>query len=1447
MDLENLQIKIEADVKNATSSIDSLIGKLNKLNSALGGLDGDKLNKFSDGMEKLTKALEGMKSINASVFTKTAKGLKQFDSIDGTKLNALATAMQPLATGITSLGSAQFDARNMATFITALRDLSNANLQSLNAVSFDVLGQSITKLSNSLSGAKVVSTNTIALTNALANLGQGGQYINEVNTTLPNLSQSLKKFMVTMRGVGDVSDNTIQFTNAIAKLASAGARTSATANNLNKLRLELDKFFQTMANAPQVSANTLALVQSLAQLTNASRGFGGASSALNRGFSNFNLGARNSAKSAKSLASAFGHFYARFWLVIRAFKGIGKAIDIKSDLVEVQNVVDVAFKQYADKVETFSKNTVKKYGITELTSKTIASRFQAMGNAIGIANSKVEQSSKFLNGKVADGYDGMATSMADVSINLTKLAADMGSFYNVEATEVAESLQSIFTGTTKPLRSYGLDLTQATLQEWALKNGLDADVKSMTQAEKVLLRYNYVMANTTDAQNDFQRTSMSWANQTRILKQQLQQLAIIIGEVFINALKPALRAFNSFVEQIIKGARVVADALGQIFGWTIDDSFSEGAKNLTDDIMGLGDDAEDTSDSLAKLNKQLAGFDKLNNLTTNDKNKGKGSGLGADLSAFAGNESAFKKTDGLIEKYQSSIKTLEQLGEKINQTLTDNLANIDWNKIYRKAENFGTGLADFLNGLISPDLFGEVGKTIANSLNTMLTSALAFGKTFDFSEFGLSIANGINGFFQNFKFGDFARTINTWVHGIEDTLVSALTNIDFKSVVLGFFDFLNNLDLDVITLAIGGFLWKYKGKEIVAGALHNLLSKKIAIGIGSGSIPLSTTLGLSVATAIVGFKIGNMLYDHVPKIKEWADALVDWMFDGGDKINIGKTITVGIGALTVSIGSALLVGAVQKALTGALAGKSMNLLFNATVATGTANGAAQSLLGGMKAWLTSSAASAGLASIGAAIVAGLELGKASSSYINKEIIAPVLEALGKSELAEYYEEYNGITGTIELIEMFPQEVETLAEQTREKVNKNGGFFGNLKKAWEDSAVHDVAKDIQNTFFPKVTTKSIFSRTQEEYEKFQDVLNGKGKNGGGGGHSFNGKKKEQEVLSLEEMTEALGKFKKVLNLENIEESTSKTVSAIGKTLGKMGSVVKKSLEDTNIIVKNNSWEQYGTDTVTGYVKGITNKWVNGSASYDTGLKWAIKHSANIVKGSSWETEGTSVVSSYVKGITDKWINGSNSYDKGLAWALKHSTDMVKKESWKEPGENLVQGLNTGVTKEWGKKTKGSLISNIVDMASDMTAKLKKAFGIHSPSRLWQDQIGVMLPRGLAKGVEKDSNVVYDAIDTLGKGMTKEMEGAFTVNPSTSLKGVASNFKAEMSSDISAKATFSATDTIKQAVHEGMAEAFSQGGIKADVNLKVESDSNNLFKVVKNEAQDYYNRTGKPAFN
>ena len=53
----------------------------------------------------------------------------------------------------------------------------------------------------------------------------------------------------------------------------------------------------------------------------------------------------------------------------------------------------------------------------------------------------------------------------------------------------------------------GIDLSVASLQQYALNQGITKSVSAMTQAEKVMLRYNYLLEVTGQQQGDFKQTA----------------------------------------------------------------------------------------------------------------------------------------------------------------------------------------------------------------------------------------------------------------------------------------------------------------------------------------------------------------------------------------------------------------------------------------------------------------------------------------------------------------------------------------------------------------------------------------------------------------------------------------------------------------------------------------------------------------------------------------------------------------------------------------------------------------------------------------------------------------------------------------------------------------------------------------------------------------------------
>lgn len=182
------------------------------------------------------------------------------------------------------------------------------------------------------------------------------------------------------------------------------------------------------------------------------RKLGGASNVTTQMLNNLTGAFHKNRKAGSSLLSVVGKLYATFWMLRKAFGWISSSIQFASDLTEVQNVVRNAFGPESEKmINDFAGSlSILNFGMSELTTKQIASKFQAMGVALGVTNKQAEQTQKTI-GALPEMYDSAADSMADVSLNLTKLAADMGSFYNQDPTQVAKSLEAVFTGQTRPL------------------------------------------------------------------------------------------------------------------------------------------------------------------------------------------------------------------------------------------------------------------------------------------------------------------------------------------------------------------------------------------------------------------------------------------------------------------------------------------------------------------------------------------------------------------------------------------------------------------------------------------------------------------------------------------------------------------------------------------------------------------------------------------------------------------------------------------------------------------------------------------------------------------------------------------------------------------------------------------------------------------------------------
>lgn len=240
-----------------------------------------------------------------------------------------------------------------------------------------------------------------------------------------------------------------------------------------------------------------------------------------------------------------------------------------SDLSEVQNVVDTAFGDGADQINEFARNAKTAYGLSELAAKKYTGTLGAMTKSMGLTGAE----------------------SVELSTNLTGLAGDFASFYNLDHEDAFNKIRAGISGETEPLKQLGINMSVANLEAFALAQGIDKSYNSMTQAEQVLLRYNYLMTATVDAQGDFAKTAeTSLANSLRILSLEFETLSVQIGQDLLPIAMNAVQTLTELVQNIAEiyseeGFEGIARGVGKLIS-----SLAEAAADNLPAIVDLGVD-----------------------------------------------------------------------------------------------------------------------------------------------------------------------------------------------------------------------------------------------------------------------------------------------------------------------------------------------------------------------------------------------------------------------------------------------------------------------------------------------------------------------------------------------------------------------------------------------------------------------------------------------------------------------------------------------------------------------------------------------------------------------------------------------------------------------------------------------------------------------------------------
>lgn len=490
--------------------------------------------------------------------------------------------------------------------------------------------------------------------------------------------------------------------------------------DVNKTATATNKVAQATNKATQASKN---LDKETKELNTDLKQVGTAGTKAMNQISN---GTGGATKSMSSLKSSLKRIIGTLGLVfsLKALINFGQqAVNVASDLTEVDNVVQKAFGNMRGEMDALADSSIKNLGISRLEAYQTGSTFMAMGKSMLTSSQDAK----------------------DMALNLTKLSANMASFFNTSNKYAAIALKSIYTGETETLKQYGVVMTEVNLKQFALAQGISKSYDEMSQSERVMLRYQYVMQQLGYIGDDFIDTQDSWANQTRVLKEQWKEFLGVLGTGIITVLTPLVKALNMIMGRMIAIAKSIGSVLSNVFGIQVQSAnqvsgaITDTADAFDDATTAVGDYDKATKKASKTASKSLASFDKLNNTMTSQSDSGTGAG-GAGGGGGLTTPDISSGTDSVIDQANSKINTLLDSMKKRLLELVDlvkkgfkNGLGTDFDASIKRTEkhlaSIGKQLQDIFTNTNVINAANNWANNVAYALGQLAGSMVSIGQT----------------------------------------------------------------------------------------------------------------------------------------------------------------------------------------------------------------------------------------------------------------------------------------------------------------------------------------------------------------------------------------------------------------------------------------------------------------------------------------------------------------------------------------------------------------------------------------------------------------------------------------------------------------------------------------------------------------------------------------------
>lgn len=882
--IDTLDIKISAEVVKASKSIDELCTKLNTLSTSLGRINGSAITGLANGVNKLSNAMQGMKNVKTADFTRLATNIEKLGKINTSNLNTVASSMNQIGRGLNAIGNVA-NLQSVTPAINAIKNLARVDMSGFDVSKLNAMGNALSSFANKMSSVNNINSNVVRLVSSLATLAKSGQYIGNVTTELPRLGTALVSLANNLSSASSIDSSISATIEAIARLANTGEKAAATVSNLDALGNGVVRLLQRLQSAPQLNSNIATTIQGLGNIAaNGSR--------ATRSLNAMSTSMTNATKKTKGLASAFGMFYAKMFLVIRGIKKLWSAIESSMDYIEVLNYFDAAFEQvssnadlsafqelgyasaeeYANSFQERTEElTEKMTGFTVSSSGTLQSTGQ---QSLGM-NPSETMNYQAMFAQMSSSMGVASDTATKMSQALTQIGADLASVKNLDYADVWEDMASGLAGMSRTLDKYGVNIRNVNLQQKLNELGIEANITALNQNEKALLRTIILLDSTQYAWGDLADTINQPANQLRLITANFKMLGQTIGNLFL----PMVQKVLPYINGLVIALQRLFTWLGNILG--IDISGITSAVGNTDysdllsDTEDLADNLEDAASAAEEYKNQMLGFDEATKLTDSTSSSSSSSTSGLDDLGSALLDEAFNESlanyqavwdrafENMDNKAQAIADDIEKAFEPLKNIVVDFSVG-DYFKAGKDTSELITSIMDFFHEAIMKVDWAEIGHNIGEFLSgvnwaEIIKDALRFKIDIAvilaevwFSSFEEApIETALVTAFAAMKFTKVGQTVAKKIlKAIKKKLIAVLgLSGNFSSIpaVIG----------AGITSAI---------TEV--GGIGALLTTDIRTIVGAGSTKL---IGLTIATgiiggitsAIVGWNFGNWLYEKI--------------------------------------------------------------------------------------------------------------------------------------------------------------------------------------------------------------------------------------------------------------------------------------------------------------------------------------------------------------------------------------------------------------------------------------------------------------------------------------------------------------------------------------------------------------------------------------------------------